>query len=136
MMKSETIKIFAMRCDENKVYKGRLEEIDNTLEAKQKFVDGYIEVIRITDDIDIVLNDEGKLDGLPLNRVWKSADESVLDIIVGNVLACRHDEEGNFTSILESDIPVILKHLPAIMMLLGSTVFTRSEDELPEYEGR
>lgn len=136
MMKSETIKIFAMRCDENKIYKGRLEEIDNTLEAKQKFVGGYIEVIRITDDIDIVLNDEGKLDGLPLNRVWKSADESVLDIIVGNVLACRHDEEGNFTSILESDIPVILKHLPAIMMLLGSTVFTRSEDELPEYEER
>lgn len=136
MMKSETITIFAMHCDENKVYKGRLEEIDNTLEAKQKFVGGYIEVIRITDDIDIVLNDEGKLDGLPLNRVWKSADESVLDIIVGNVLACRHDEEGNFTSILESDIPVILKHLPAIMVLLGSTVFTRSEDELPEYEER
>ena len=136
MMKSETIKIFAMRCDENMVYKGRIEEIENTLEAKQKFVEGYIQCIRLTNEIDIVLNDEGKLDGLPLNRVWKSADESVLDIIVGNVLACRHDEEGNFTSILESDIPVILKHLPAIMMLLGSTVFTRSEDELPEYEER
>lgn len=134
MMKSETITIFAMRCDENKVYKGRLEEIDNTLEAKQKFVGGYIEVIRITDDIDIVLNDEGKLDGLPYNRVWKDKHGNIFDILVGNVLACRHDNDGNFTSILDSDIPVIFEKLPAIVGVIGRNVFVRHEEDLPSYE--
>ena len=77
-MKSETIKVFAMRCSEDKVYKGRIEEIENTLEAKQKFVGGYIEVVNLTDEIDLVLNDEGKLNGLPFNRVWKDKDNKIL----------------------------------------------------------
>lgn len=63
-MKEKRIKIFAMRCEEGKVYKGRIEEIENSLEAKQKFVDGHIQVVGLTDEIDLVLNDEGKLDSL------------------------------------------------------------------------
>lgn len=133
-MKNETIKIFAMRCDENMVYKGRIEEIENTLEAKQKFVGGHIQCIRLTNEIDIVLNDEGKLEGLPYNRVWKDKNGNILDILVGNVLACRHDCDGNFTSILDSDIPVVLEILPVIMSVIGRNVFVRHEEDLPEYE--
>ena len=133
-MKKEKIKIFAMRCSKNKVYRGRIEEIENTLEAKQKFVGGYIEVVNLTDEIDLVLNDEGKLNGLPFNRVWKDKDNKILDILAGNILACRFDNEGNFTSILDNDIPVILERLPAIMAVIDKTVFVRQEAELPEYE--
>ncbi len=133
-MKEKKIKIFAMRCEEGKVYKGRIEEIENSLEAKQRFVDGHIQVIGLTDEIDLVLNDEGKLDGLPLNRVWLGKDGNILDILVGNVLACRFDSKGDFTSILESDIPVILERLPAIMAVLDKNVFVRNEEDLPEYE--
>lgn len=133
-MKEKKIKIFAMRCEEGKVYKGRIEEIENSLEAKQRFVDGHIQVIGLTDEIDLVLNDEGKLDGLPLNRVWLGKDGNILDILVGNVLACRFDSEGDFTSILESDIPVILGRLPAVMAVLDNNVFVRNEEDLPEYE--
>lgn len=133
-MKEKRIKIFAMRCEDGKVYKGRIEEIENSLEAKQRFVDGYIQVIGLTDEIDLVLNDEGKLDGLPLNRVWLGKDGNILDILVGNVLACRFDSEGDFTSILESDIPVILGRLPAVMAVLDNNVFVRNEEDLPEYE--
>lgn len=133
-MKEKRIKIFAMRCEDGKVYKGRIEEIENSLEAKQRFVDGHIQVIGLTDEIDLVLNDEGKLDGLPLNRVWLGKDGNILDILVGNVLACRFDSEGDFTSILESDIPMILERLPAVMAVLDNNVFVRNEEDLPEYE--
>ena len=133
-MKEKRIKIFAMRCEEGKVYKGRIEEIENSLEAKQRFVDGHIQVIGLTDEIDLVLNDEGKVDGLPLNRVWLGKDGNILDILVGNVLACRFDSEGDFTSILECDIPVILEKLSAVMAVLDNNVFVRNEEDLPEYE--
>lgn len=133
-MKEKRIKIFAMRCEDGKVYKGRIEEMENSLEAKQRFVDGHIQVVGLTDEIDLVLNDEGKLDSLPLNRVWLGKDGNILDILVGNVLACRFDNEGDFTSILKSDILVILERLPAVMAVLGKNVLVRNEEDLPEYE--
>ena len=49
-------------------------ELDNTLEAMQKFVDGLIECITLSDtgsEVTLICNDEGKLLGLPLNRpLW------------------------------------------------------------------
>lgn len=135
-MFEETIKVFAMHCDTEKlqVYKGRIEELPNTLEAKQKFVGGLITVVGLTDELDVVANDEGKLEHLLPNRAWLDDKGNVLDILVGNLMVCRFDDEGNFTSIKESDVPVILKRLPAIMAILERTICLRSEEELPEYE--
>lgn len=135
-MYEKTIKVFAMRVDEEnlKVYRGRIEELPNTLEAKQKFVGGLITVVGLTDELDIIANDEGKLDHLLPNRAWLDDAGNVLDILVGNLMICRFDEEGNFTSVLESDIPVILKRLPAIMAILGHTICLRIEEALPSYE--
>ena len=39
-------------------------KIKNTLEAKQELVDGLIEVVRISDDILLIFNEEGKLENL------------------------------------------------------------------------
>ena len=132
-MKEKTVKIFAMRCSEDRVFKGHIEDKENTLEASKLFVGGYIQVVSLTEDIDIVINDEGKLDGLPVNRVWCNSDGKAFDILVGNIFACRHDEEGNFTSILEDDIPVILKRLPAFEGTHDKTLYCRREENLPEY---
>lgn len=41
--------------------------IDNTLDAMQKVVGGYIELIYL-DDVAVVVNEEGKINGSPLNR--------------------------------------------------------------------
>ena len=38
-------------------------EIENTLEAEQKFVGGLIECTALTEDIDLVCNEEGWLIG-------------------------------------------------------------------------
>lgn len=111
-----------MRTDEKSkiVYKGYLAEVDNTLEAEQAYVNynkphGLITVVSINNDIDIIANDEGKLNNYPINRFLVSDDGVVLDMLVGNIMCVRHNEEGEFTSIREEDIPVIESHLIPLM---------------------
>ena len=74
-MKQSKIKAYLMRTDEKSkiVYKGYLAEVDNTLEAEQRYVNfneanGLIQVVSINDDIDIIVNGEGKLNNFPINR--------------------------------------------------------------------
>lgn len=42
-------------------------EISNTLEALQELVDGYIETVNLPGGIVMIVNEEGKILGLPLN---------------------------------------------------------------------
>lgn len=65
---------------------------ENTLENLQGFVGGYIEAIYPFDDsVAIVCNEEGKLDGLPLNRTIFT--DYGKDIIAGNFLVIGTGEE-------------------------------------------
>ena len=92
-------------------YQGYFSDIENSLEAKQKYVGGLIQVVSL-DDVDIIINDEGKLMGLPVNRAIVDDDENVLDVIVGDIICLRHDDdEGEFRSILENDLQTITKYL-------------------------
>ena len=53
-------------------------EIEDTLEAMQKIVGGYIEqYMPFGDEVAIICNDEGKINGLPLNRAIYSEPENV-----------------------------------------------------------
>ena len=79
-------------------------EIDNTLEAKQKIVGGYIEIIYLQNDNDVLLicNEEGKINGLKLNR------DIGYDIIAGPFLVVGNDYENDgFKSLTEEQI---IKH--------------------------
>lgn len=44
-----------------------IEYTDNTLEAFQRIVDGYIETVTVCTDLVIICNEEGRLRGLPYN---------------------------------------------------------------------
>ena len=75
--------------------------IENTLEAKQKIVGGYIEVISPFDDenVDLICHEEGKILGLPLNRLIGD------DIIAGPfILAGVDNEEGTFISLTDEQV--------------------------------
>ena len=111
MSKEAIIQVYIMRVDysSGKQYKGVLGKIPNTLSALQAYVSGLIECIGLG-ELDIIMNEEGKLMHLPHNRAFVN-ELGVLDVIVGNILVCRHDEDGNFTSILPEDIPIIEKSL-------------------------
>lgn len=121
-MKQSKIQAYLLRVNKlsGVVYKGYLAEVDNTLEAEQRYVNfdephGLITVVSINDDIDVICNDEGKLRNFPINRFLVSDAGVVLDMLVGNIMCVRHNSEGEFTSIKEDDIPIIESHLIPLM---------------------
>lgn len=65
---------------------------DFSLDELQKIVGGYIDIINLTESQIMVLNDEGKLNGLPINeeatKLFRTAYKGTNDYIVGDVLVC------------------------------------------------
>lgn len=81
-------------------------EIDNSLEAMQELVGGYIEVIMpYESQVALVCNEEGRLTNLPLNRalylgLGEGRNREVSDIIHGSFFICyASDESGEFLSL-------------------------------------
>lgn len=73
--------------------------IDTGLKALQEAVGGYIEAVYPFDDpVALIVNEEGKLDGLPLNRALRHKDGEVYDIMAGNILVVGLGDE-DFTSL-------------------------------------
>jgi hypothetical protein len=120
------IKVYSMPVGE----KGRIKEIENSLEAFQSEVGGYIEILSIDKEctLDLVCNEEGKIKSLPLNRAWFFEGE-VVEVIAGNAFVSRHDEDGNSASIEESDVPKIEETLKQIIGMFGSTIVLTKEDD-------
>lgn len=121
-MEQDKIQAYLLRVDRlsGVVYKGYLANVDNSLEAEQAYVNynephGLIAVVSITDEIDVICNDEGKLKNLPINRFLISDDGVVLDMLVGNIMCVRHNSDGEFTSIKEDDIPIIESRIILLM---------------------
>lgn len=97
-------------------------EIENSLEAEQAFVGGLIDVYAITNNLDLVLNDEGLINGLEPRAVvlGEGTDEAkkqrkIKEIIHGDCFVCRHDDEGNFLSIEEGDVETIRHFVKVII---------------------
>ena len=78
-------------------------EIENTLEAEQKFVGGLIECTAITEEIELICNEEGWLIGLEPRVMIRELET----IIAGDCFICRHDRQGNFKSIRDEDLELI-----------------------------
>lgn len=80
----------------------RMTTIRNELDALQEAVGGFIEAIYPFDDeVAIVCNDEGKLDGSALNRALRDDNGEIYDIIAGTFFVCGLGEE-DFDSLPES----------------------------------
>ena len=78
-------------------------EIEDSLEAKQKFVGGYIEKTALTDRIDLICNEDGHRLNLTPRVIFLENGKAINVIILGDCFVCRHDGKGNFTSILRED---------------------------------
>lgn len=73
-------------------------EIEDSLKAMQGIVGGCIEAVYLEDGICLFCNEEGKIDGLPLNRSIGS------DIICGTFFICGQDDEGDSISLTDEQI--------------------------------
>ena len=93
---------------------GHMTYISNTLENLQKTVGGYIEVVRIGGGCLLIVNEEGKQDGLERN--FQIGHEPVLDIIVGTCIICG--ENGDEFA----DIPISRKVWASILQQWGNEI--------------
>ena len=94
MSKKEELKIVLKKVGEEP----EVMNIENTLEAKQKLVDGWIEVVSVTEDILLVCNEEGKLRHMEFNR------DIGYDIIAGPMIIVGEGKSGNDISLTEEQI--------------------------------
>ena len=67
-------------------------EFEESLENLQRYVGGNIEIIQPfeDDDVDVIINEEGKLNGLPLNRLLTSKG-NIIDALMGDILIVGAD---------------------------------------------
>lgn len=78
--------------------------ISDELESLQHEVEGYIECIYPwEEEVCLVCNEEGKINGLPLNRALCDEGGEMYDIIAGNFLIVGLTEDS-FCSLSEEEI--------------------------------
>lgn len=75
---------------------------ENTLEAFQRAVGGYIETVTFASDAAVICNEEGRLQRLPYNCTLLGVDFFGTVLIVG----VKGDE---FTSVRGSHIPMLMR---------------------------
>lgn len=76
-----------------------MKDIDSGLHSLQREVGGYIEAIYPYEDlVGLVCNEDGKMEGLPLNRAIYSKSGEMFDIIAGTFLIVGLSED-NFTEL-------------------------------------
>lgn len=75
-----------------------VKEINNSLAGCQAEVEGLIECIYLEDGCLAVVNDEGKMNGMELNRRLRN------DIIAGPFFICSDGRSGNFDSLSDEQL--------------------------------
>ena len=96
-------------------------EIENDLEALQRAVGGYIEAVYPYEDpVALIVNEEGKLNGLPLNRALRDEDNDIYDIVAGTFLVVGLGE-SEFASLTPALMEKYKKlfHCPKAFIKMG-----------------
>ena len=96
-------------------------EIESGLDALQRAVGGYIEAVYPYEDpVALIVNEEGKLNGLPLNRALRDEDNNIYDIVAGPFLVVGLGE-SNFTSLTPALMGKYKKlfHCPEAFIKMG-----------------
>ena len=79
-------------------------EIESGLKSLQAAVGGDIQAVYpFEEPVCLVCNEEGKLQGLPLNRALRDEDNRIYDIVAGTFFVCDCSTE-NFKSLSEEQL--------------------------------
>lgn len=85
--------IMVVLCEPGK--EARVTTIPNNLESLQKTVGGYIEAVYPFEyPVAIICNEEGKLNGMELNRALHDDSGQLLDIIAGPFIVAGLSDDG------------------------------------------
>ena len=81
-----------------------VDEIGKDLDDLQAAVGGYIECIYMEDGKTILIcNEEGKINGLPLNRIVYNVEGKPYDVIAGDFIIVG-DDDDDFRSLTDDEI--------------------------------
>ena len=112
-----------------------VKEIDSDLESLQREVDGSIEAAypSETDAVAYIVNEEGKINGLPLNRAMRGDDGEILDIIAGTFLVAGIGE-SDFCSLDDAMLEKYSEKLknPEMVMRSGGKLHVLPMPEAPK----
>ena len=133
-MHIETMKVLVVEPEKEPYVK----EISSGLSSLQKEVGGFIEAVYpFEDPVAIICNEEGKLEGLPLNRALRDEDGHVYDIIAGTFLIAGLSED-NFCSLDDAQLEKFsaMYKNPELFMRLGNRtlVIPAEERAMPDKE--
>ena len=113
-------------------------EIGTELEDLQNAVGGYIEVVYPFDEpVGLVMNEEGKLEGLPLNRALRDDDGHIYDVVAGPFLVVGLTEE-NFGSLTPEQMTAFEEkfHSPEAFVRMGRGIMAIPIDEKADNRSR
>jgi hypothetical protein len=84
----------------------RMVEIPDTLDAMQELVGGYIEeYMPFDDEVAIIVNEEGKLNGLPPNRaIFAEDSKQIADVLVGDFFIVKSPVDSDKYQSLPKDL--------------------------------
>ena len=102
---TKTIRVLGMRSNSDEG--ALILDFPNNLEGMQKFVDGYIEAIRITENIVLWVNEEGLLKELPFNFYLTNTDGEPISPIVGDAFFAGINAEGDNVSLTDDDLKIL-----------------------------
>ena len=113
-------------------------EIDPGLESLQHEVGGDIEAIYPFDDpVAVICNEEGKLEGLTLNRSLRDEDGEIYDILAGTFLVVGLGEE-NFDGLSNEQMEKFKERFktPEQFISIGGEIFSIPMAEIGEKPAR
>ncbi len=89
--------------------KAYITEIENTLESYQKRVNGYIECVEMpnAEGIDIILNEEGKINGMQPNIYLPEYE----DCVMGPIVIVGYDNKGRHKGLTDKQISIVMDYL-------------------------
>ena len=109
----------------------RIAEIGSSLQSMQSVVGGLIEAVYpFEEQVCIVCNEEGKLQGLPLNRALRDNDSHIYDIIAGTAFICDCSGEnfGSLTKEQATKFLELFKRPEAFVSINGCIIATPLEE--------
>lgn len=114
----------------------RVADITASLDGMQRIVGGMIEAYYpFKERVCFVVNDEGKINGMPLNRAVYGDGNVILDIIAGPAFICKCSGE-NFGSLSEEQLNRYQKqyHCPERFFRINGNIKARSYNPNQEQE--
>lgn len=113
-------------------------EIEDALDALQRAVGGDIEAVYPYEDpVALIVNEKGKLNGLPLNRALRDEDNDIYDIVAGTflIVGLGESEFASLTPALMKKYENQFRH-PEAFIKMGEhlTVIPMPEPQMQKFE--